>query len=57
MTQNLETAKKRLREARAAIFVETGSDNTTEQQEALESIQELLNKVEELINGYPDAKS
>ncbi len=53
MTQNLETAKHGLREARTAIFSETGNpSNTMEQEEALEAIQALINEVESMINAY-----
>jgi len=52
MTQNLETAKDNLRRARTAIFVEAGSDNTMEQEEALEAIQAKINEAEGLINAY-----
>ncbi len=53
MTSNLENAKRRLREARASIFTETGNpSNTMEQEEALEEIQRLINEAEGLINAY-----
>lgn len=52
MTQNLEKAKHGLQEARAAVFIETGSDNTTEQEAALEAIQALINEAESMINAY-----
>ena len=53
MTSNLENAKRRLREARASIFTETGNpSNTMEQEAVLEAIQVLINEVESLINAY-----
>lgn len=52
MTQNLDNALHGLQEARAAIFIETGRDNTMEQEEALEAIQVLINEAESLINAY-----
>ena len=52
MTQNLENALHGLREARAGIFLETGKDNTMEQEEALEAIQMKINEAEGLINAY-----
>lgn len=53
MTQNLENALHGLREARAAIFVETGSPlNTKEQERALEDIQAKINEVEGMIKAY-----
>ncbi len=53
MTSNLENAKRRLQEARASIFTETGNPlNTIEQEEALETMQVLINEVESLINAY-----
>ncbi len=53
MTQNLEQARKRLQEARTAIFLETGNVlNTIEQEEALEAMSILINEVESMINAY-----
>ncbi len=52
MTQNLDNAIHGLQEARAAIFIETGSDNTMEQEAALEAIQKLINEAESMINAY-----
>ncbi len=50
MTQNLENALHRLQDARTAIFLETGNQlNTMEQEEAM-SI--MINKIESLINAY-----
>ena len=53
MTQNLENAVRGLQEARTAIFLETGNpSNTLEQEEALETIQGLINEAESMINAY-----
>ncbi len=53
MTQNLQNAVHGLREARTAIFLETGNpSNTLEQEEALETIQGLINEAESMINAY-----
>ncbi len=52
MTPNLDNAIHGLQEARAAIFIETGSADTLEQEAALEAIQELINEAESLINVY-----
>ncbi len=53
MTQNLENAVHGLQEARTAIFLETGNpSNTMEQEEALETIQTLINEAESMINAY-----
>lgn len=52
MTHNLDNAVHGLQEARAAVFIETGSDNTMEQEEALEAVQALINEAERLINAY-----
>lgn len=52
VNQNLENALHGLQEARAAIFVETGKDNTMEQEDALEAIQGLINEAESKINAY-----
>ena len=52
MTPNLDNAIHGLQEARAAIFIETGSADTLEQEAALEAIQKLINEAESLINAY-----
>ncbi|KKL62115.1 hypothetical protein LCGC14_2188440 [marine sediment metagenome] len=53
MTQNLDNALHGLQEARAGVFLETGNPlNTMEQEEALETIQVLINEAESLINAY-----
>ena len=53
MTQNLENAVHSLQEARTATFLETGNpSNTLEQEEALETIQTLINEAESMINAY-----
>ena len=53
MTQNLENAVHGLQEARAGIILETGNpSNTLEQEEALETIQTLINEAESMINAY-----
>ncbi len=52
MTPNLDNAVHGLQEARAAIFIETGKDNTMEQEAALEAIQMKINEAEEQINAY-----
>ncbi len=53
MTQNLDNARHGLQEARTAIFLETGNQlNTMEQEEALEAMQVLINEVESMINAY-----
>ncbi len=52
MTPNLDNAIHGLQEARAAIFIETGSADTLEQEAALEAIQELINEAESMINAY-----
>ncbi len=52
MTQNLDNAIHGLQEARAAIFIETGSAGTMEQEAALEAIQKLINEAESMINAY-----
>ena len=52
MTPNLDNARHGLQEARAAIFIETGRDNTMEQEEALEAIQMKINEVEDMIKAY-----
>ena len=52
MTPNLDNAIHGLQEARAAIFIETGSADTLEQEDALEAIQKVINEVESLINAY-----
>ena len=52
MTPNLDNAIHGLQEARAAIFIETGSADTMEQEQVLEAIQELINEAESLINVY-----
>ena len=52
MIQNLDNARHGLQEARAAIFVETGSADTLEQEDALEAIQVKINEAESMINTY-----
>ncbi len=52
MAQKLDNALHGLREARVAIFVETGSADTLEQEAALEAIQAKINEVEGMINAY-----
>lgn len=52
MNPNLDNARHGLQEARAAIFVETGSAHTPEQEDALEAIQGLINEAESQINAY-----
>ena len=53
MTQNLENALHRLQDARTAIFLETGNElNTMEQEEALEAMSIMINEIESLINAY-----
>ncbi len=52
MTPNLDNAIHGLQDARAAIFIETGSVDTLEQEAALEAIQKLINEAESLINAY-----
>lgn len=53
MSQNLDTARSRLQDARTAIFLETNNpENTLEQEEALEDMGTLINEVESMINAY-----
>ncbi len=52
MTPNLDNAIHGLQEARAAIFIETGSADTLEQEDALEAIQKVINEAERLIKAY-----
>lgn len=46
MTLNLDNALHGVQEARTALMLESGTFNTPEQMEALESMQESLNEVE-----------
>ncbi len=53
MTSNLENARHGLQEARTAIFLETGNQlNTMEQEEALEAMCIMINEIEVMINAY-----
>ncbi len=53
MSKNLDIARSRLQEARTAIFLETGNQlNTIEQEEALEAMSILINEIESMINAY-----
>lgn len=60
MSKHTEEAHRRLRDVRAAIFVETGDVDETdmidtlEQIDKLEDIQDSINKVETAIKEYAD---
>ncbi len=52
LSLNIDNARHGLQEARAAIFVETGSADILEQEDALEAIQVKINEAESMINAY-----
>ncbi len=58
MTSNLDIGRTRLREARTAIFLETGNPtNTLEQEEALEAMSILIKETYNATGkGYPSGR-
>ena len=52
MTYNLDNALHGVQETRSAIMLETADADTLEQEDELEAVQVLLNKVETMIKAY-----
>ncbi len=53
MTFNLENALHGLQEARTALVLESGNAlNTIEQEEALETMEDLIDSVMSMLNAY-----